>query len=252
MPYLSRIIVFILTFCSSVICIADEPMSVTIDPRVRTLQYFPNEVYLLRGQHGFHTTIQLNADEKIQSIDLGDSSAWNLQANGNIVTLKPITDNAETNMTIHTDKRLYLFQLTTPPLKRDENDVPIFVSAKEALFLLQFTYPQTRIKLGESRLTAAGGLVIPPSKVRNAYYTARGDHTVLPRAVYDDGQFTYLDFTGIQPLPAVFSVDKKRNESVINKRLTNEWLVIEGVHRQYTLRHGNQIASIFNDVTIHR
>lgn len=250
MNYLPKMILLV-TILSTVISKAEE-FNTVMDPRVRTLSYLPNEIYTLRGLHGFHTTVQLNVDEVIQSVDLGDSSAWNLQVNGNIVTLKPITDKAETNMTIYTDKRLYLFQLTTPLLQRDENGVPIFSSAQDALFLLKFTYPKTTMHLGKPRPATATGLVLPPTKVRNSYYSARGDDTLLPRAVYDDGQFTYLDYSGIQPIPAIYSVDKKRHEYVVNRRMEGEWVVIEGIARQYTLRHGNQVASLFNDMTLHR
>jgi type IV secretion system protein VirB9 len=252
MHYLIKLSITLLTIFSSSVLIAMESLEMSADPRIRSLQYQPNEVYLLRGLHGFHTTVQLNEDENIQNIDLGDASAWNLNANGNIVTLKPIADNADTNMTIRTDKRLYLFQLTTPTLKRDEAGIPIFAPAKDALFLLRFIYPQTTVHLGQPRSLISAGLIAPPTKVHNRYYTARGDNTVLPRAVYDDGQFTYLDYTGIQAIPAVYTVDKKRRESLVNKRVEGEWVVIEGIARQYTLRHGSQVASVFNDMTIRR
>lgn len=250
MSYLMKIIITILTIFNTPILIAMPEQALSMDPRVRTLQYVPDEVYSLRGLHGFHTTVQLNEDESIQSIDLGDSSAWNLNASGNIVTLKPIADKADTNMTIRTDKRLYLFQLTTPILQRDETGVPIFSPAKDAIFLLRFIYPQTKIFLGQPRATIATGIVTPPTKINNRYYSARGDETVLPRAIYDDGQFTYFDFTGIQPMPTIYTVDKKRRESLVNKRMEGEWIVVENIARQFTLRHGAQVASVFNDMVV--
>jgi len=231
---------------------ASDSLPISIDPRIRTLHYEPNQVYPLSGLHGYHTTVQLNEDEVIQSIDLGDAAAWNVNASGSGVTLKPIADIADTNMTIRTNKRLYLFQLTAPSLQRDENGVPIFIKSKDALFLLRFVYPKTTINLGDPRPAISSGVVNPLSKVHNRFYTARGDDSLLPRAIYDDGKFTYLDYTGIQPLPNIYAVDKKRSESLVNKRMEDEWIVIEGTFRQYTLRHGNQVSSIFNDMTIRK
>lgn len=229
---------------------AVSPAPLSTDSRIRTVTYHPDEVYNLKGLHGYHTTIQLGDDEKIMIIDLGDTSAWTISAGINTVTIKPVADKADTNMTVRTDKRLYLFQLSTPPLQRDQNGVPIFGKSQNAVFLLKFHYPETIMGLGEPRSSIATGIINPPTKVINRFYTARGSKDILPRAVYDDGKFTYFDFTGIQPIPSIFTVDKKRHEYVINKRIEGEWVVFEGVERQFTLRYGNQVASVFNDMTV--
>jgi type IV secretion system protein VirB9 len=231
---------------------ATDPQPLSMDPRVRTMQYQPNEVYTLRGMHGYHTTVQFNEDEVIQNVDLGDSSAWNLSANAHVLTLKPVADHADTNMTVRTDKRLYLFQLTTPTLERDSNGVPIFGKASNAVFLLRFIYPQTTLNLGKPRPAIPTGIISAPTKVQNRFYTARGDNTILPRAVYDDGQFTYFDYSGIQPIPSLYTVGKRRKEYVVNKRMEGEWIVYEGTAKQFTLRHGDQVATVFNDMTVRR
>lgn len=253
MNYLMKILLLFAALTNNIPAFAmSNAQPLSMDPRVRTLQYQPNEVYSLRGLHGYHTTVQLNEDELIQSVDLGDSSAWHLNANSNMLTLKPIADQADTNMTVRTNKRLYLFQLSTSALQRDESGVPIFGKPRDAVFLLKFIYPKNTLTLGKPRPALSEGVTYPPTKVQNRFYTARGDNTLLPRAVYDDGQFTYFDYTGIQPIPSIFTVGKKRKEYMINKRMEGDWVVFEGTARQFTLRHGGQVATVFNDMTVRR
>lgn len=248
---INRLSILLSMMLSSVVWAESYPTPLSTDPRIRTVVYEQDEVYPLRGLHGYQTTIQLSLDEQIDSIDLGDTSAWNVNAGVNSVSLKPVADYADTNMTIRTNKRLYLFQLTTPPLKRDENGVPIFSKSTNAVFLLKFSYSQPIIALGETR-SVATGLTVPPTKVMNRFYTARGDETILPRAVYDDGKFTYFDYSGIQPIPTLYTVNKRKREAIVNKRMEGEWLVYEGVAKQFTLRNGSQVASVFNDMTVKR
>lgn len=228
-----------------------RPTPFSTDPRVQSVRYQENQIYLLQGAHLYNTTIQLNPDERIETIDLGDSSAWTVNAGVNSLTLKPRVDFADTNMTIRTDKRLYLFQLTTTPLRRDSDGVPIFEKPKNAVYLLRFDYQQPIWSLGETR-TSSLGIVMPPTKVKNSYYSARGDETLLPRAVYDDGKFTYFDYTNIMPIPQIYSVNSSRRESILNKRMEEGWVVVESLAKQFTLRYGEQTASVFNDITIAR
>jgi type IV secretion system protein VirB9 len=246
----AKSILFLIMTLSMPLMAAVNPTPLSSDTRIRTVIYQENDVFNLRGLHGYQTTVQLGNDETIESIDLGDTSAWTLSAGVRSVTLKPVADNADTNMTIRTTKRLYLFQLSTPLLRRDAQGIPLFSKPKDAVFLLKFTYPESITTLGETRTSVLAGLSNPPTKVINRFYTARGDETILPRAVYDDGQFTYFDFSGIQPLPTLYTVDKRRREYMVNKRMEGHWLVYEGAARQYTLRYGDQVASIFNDMTV--
>ena len=71
---------------------------------------------------------------------------------------------------------------------------------------------------------------------------------IVPIKVFDDGQFTYFEFkdkSGINP--AIFSVDSNGLESIVNFRIINQYIAVEGVNAVYTLRYGNATACVFNE-----
>ena len=59
-----------------------------------------------------------------------------------------------------------------------------------------------------------------------------------PLWVFDDGLKTFMKFTG--DIPAIFIVDAKRRESLVNYRREADYIVIDKVSRQWTLRFGTE------------
>ena len=47
-------------------------------------------------------------------------------------------------------------------------------------------------------------------------------------------------------LPAVFLVDKDKQESVVNYRIEGPYVVIERIGTQFSLRHGSDVACVHN------
>ena len=74
----------------------------------------------------------------------------------------------------------------------------------------------------------------------------------MPVHVFDDGQFTYLQLRLGQTVPAVFAVDNAAGqESVVNTRTEGDYLVIQQLAPQFTLRQGEfHVASIFNNAMV--
>lgn len=221
-----------------------EPRALLADHRVRTVIYQKDEVIKFTGHYGYQSAIEFAPDEEIRTISMGDSTSWMLNPSGNRLFLKPLSQDATTNMTLLTDKRTYLFELHA----REAADI----DDKEMTFVLRFLYGDTD---GTQALTNyLDSVPIPnpaaePGKY-NFRYTISGDETVAPIKIFDDGEFTYFEFRGKNTeIPAFFLVDKDGNESLINYRTRGNYIVVERVAPKFTLRHGNSIVCVFNEMT---
>ncbi len=113
-----------------------SPKAGPVDSRIRTVIYSPRDVTEIRGHYGYQTLIEFNKDETITNIALGDSLAWYVNPNetGNLLFVKPVEDNATTNLTVVTDKRTYHFELNASSAKSSH--------AKNMAFHVQFKYPE--------------------------------------------------------------------------------------------------------------
>lgn len=218
-----------------------EPRAIATDSRIRTVRYSGNEVYQFIGHYTYHSIIEFETDEEIQTVSVGDSLAWLLNPSGNRLFLKPIEQNATTNMSVLTNKRSYLFELHADEASdiRDPNLV----------FVLRFIYPQNDASGG---VEFTGFDPLPDLQAEahkyNFSYTLRGVDTIAPVRVFDDGEFTYFQFrSNNSEVPAVFRVDHDGSEELINFRQRGDYLVVELVASQFTLRRGASIVCVYNE-----
>jgi type IV secretion system protein VirB9 len=229
-----RFLILFSIVCFTGIAVAETiPQSYPSDPHIQMVNYDPNQVYRVMGMPGYTTAIAFSNDESILSVNIGDSSAWLVNVQNNIVNLKPVSTNPDTNMNVVTSRGTYQFFLTATALPHDHKATP------RIIYLLRFRYPETR---NITTTTNNTGFC-------NTHYSARGDKTVAPLNVYDDNRFTYFNFGGRKDIPALFLVDPQGNESVVNYHLQGNYVVVETTGKQFTLRKGTQVASIFNEAT---
>lgn len=121
-------------------------------------------------------------------------------------------------------------------------------NANTSTYVVRFIYPDEE----KARMLREETAMLNLSKDPNAYnwhYSYSGDKTILPLHVFDDGTFTYMQLRPNQAIPAVFAVDNTRGEeSVVNTRKQGDYLVIERIAPQFTLRNGQYaVVSVFND-----
>ena len=219
------------------------PRPIATDNRIQTVRYSENEVYKFTGHYGFQTIIELAPDEEVVTVSLGDSIAWLINPVGSRLFLKPVEQDALTNMTLITNKRIYQFELHA---EETEN-----IRDKNMLFVLRFLYPED----DSNEYTSYGGEEALPdltdSEVRaklNFKYSIVGPDTIEPIRIFDDGEFTYFEFKNINAeLPAFFAVDSAGNESLVNFRKVGNYIIVEHVNARYTLRHGTDVLCVFND-----
>lgn len=222
-----------------------ESRPLPVDHRVRTVMYQPDEVYKFTGHYRYQTSIEFGRDEEIKTISMGDSTAWMVNPSGYRLFLKPVEQDATTNMTLITNKRTYLFELHAS--ETDDINDPNMV------FVMRFVYSDG----GDSQTLSRYLDSAPEPDLENdgakfnRDYTMSGSEEIAPIRIFDDGEFTFFQFRDKNAeVPAFFWVDEQGNDNILNYRTRGNYIVVERVVNRYTLRHGNNIVCVFNEARI--
>jgi type IV secretion system protein VirB9 len=228
--------VLVLSCLSAGISIAaSNPHRIAADSHIKVVQYDPNNVVLLNGQYGYQTQITFAPNEVVQNVSLGDSIAWQAVPVGNNLFIKPIA-SSKTNMTVLTNANSYNFQLDS----QQQDGTPTYK--------LQFVYSQGGFNSsGQSNAVAT----FDPDKL-NWKYSYTGDASIAPISMFDNGQFTFFKFKdgGASRMPSVFIVDQHRNETLVNYHMQGGYLVVNSISKQFTLRDGETVATVYNNLAI--
>ncbi|MBI1302058.1 MAG: P-type conjugative transfer protein VirB9 [Alphaproteobacteria bacterium] len=218
-----------------------KPKAGKKDARIKTYLYEDDQVYRFKGHYGFSTVIEFSPRESVDSVSMGDSKAWQVvrSEKKNILFIKPLLKNAETNMTVLTSRRIYSFELSAGNAPSHEYD--------NLAFRIKFDYPEDREKKKDEKEK------YDPFKDRgdedfNFSYSYAGSNRLKPIRAFDDGTFTYLRFRNFGKSPAVFAVNEKGRESLVNFTMKDDYMVISSINAQFTLRDGDTATCIFNDL----
>lgn len=226
-----------------------EPLAV--DSRLRVIVYNPNDVFMFKGFYGYESSIVFAGDETVDTITMGDSVAWQVVPNGNRIFLKPVENNATTNMTVITNRRVYHFELHA--------DHATDINDPEMIFAMKFIYSDDANNSSAVQFFSdedpdeelESDKTTKKKENLNYNYTISGPEFITPVKVFDDGKQTYFKFSDkYAELPAIFVVFDDNSEGLVNYRMQGEYLVIERLAPRYTLRVGNDIGCVFNEKLI--
>lgn len=225
------------------------------DPRVRVVAYSPHNVVKVTAFYGVSTHIQFSSSETIKDVAIGDELAWDVSPRGNNLYLKPRAEHADTNLTIVTNKRTYQFILVVQALPRKDKNA---WSNPNLVFSLSFRYgdeEQANREL-KAKLEAQQAMQqdikqklqgVPEKLPHNMDYWVAGDASVSPTSAYDDGRFVYLTFSSNRDMPAVYEVDARGKESLVNTNvISGNTITIQRMVPQVILRKGDWVASVIN------
>jgi type IV secretion system protein VirB9 len=243
---MKRVVIVIMCCIYSFAWAASSPKNMSTDSRIKTLAYHPDQVYEITTAFGIASTVEFEEGEEVVSAAFGDPAAWQFVALPRSFNIKPVMWEADTNLTVWTNKRLYLFNLrVTPPILNDMGEVQKYGDSRNLLFLLRFTYPNYSEKISFNSMDPENSSEI---SCKNKDYTRYGSRAIVPKFVCDDDQFTYFYFSPKQDRPAIFLVDEEGYEHVINTRQEGDYQVVERLGKQFSLRHGRRVASVFNEI----
>jgi type IV secretion system protein VirB9 len=219
----------------------------TSDSRVRQVPYRQDEVVRINAQRGFATHIALNPHERILVVAPGDRDGWQVVANkgDHDVYLKPQLAAHDSNLEIRTDRRSYSFDLVVLPLKaRFGND--------KEMYRVTFTYPdemQAKTQADAEQAVVQARLAQPPV-LRNARYSMQvmpQSDDIAPSAAWDDGRFTYIRIPNNRRIPAIFRVAEDDTESVVDRHMVGDLVVVHEVAKRFVLRLGDEVVGLWND-----
>lgn len=242
---LGIIITLAIFFTASTAFAIRESRPTPVDSRIRVMVYNPDDVFKFTGYYGYQASIELASDEEVISISMGDTTSWQIVPAGHRIFIKPMEPEATTNLTLITNKRTYFFELYA----EETTDI----RDPGMVFNVKFIYPdeedEDHIRTFSKTNTKGPDLNHPEHF--NFYYSISGNEEIAPIKIFDDGEFTYLQFRDKNnEIPAIFAVDDELMESMVNFRLdpnNSNLVVVEQVFKKLTLRAGKKIVCVFNE-----
>lgn len=197
------------------------------DGHIQSVPYQADQVVRLQGALGWQIMLEFAPDERIENVSIGDALAWQVTPNKKArnLFLKPLVKNAATNMTVVTDKRRYAFSLETRP------------RAVSIPWVVRFDYPRELVEVIDEP-------PLPPALPLNFAYGITGDPSLRPSRVWDDGLMTYFEFSPDKAIPAIFAGGPGKDESMVNSSARGRVLVVQQTGARFTLRTGNQVATV--------
>lgn len=241
---------------------AQAPQALPTDPRVKQLIYQKDNVYKLDLYLKAITSIQFEKDEVVKAILVGDSASWEIirLQRGNVISIKPLIADTVTNMTMYTDKRVYTFELhAVGEISADSGNL------LKQNYRSTFIYPpeetKKKVTKGKKKTQKKGSKNKKRAKKannlfmvdENTYaslmdikYFVAGQSRFVPLNVYDNGRQTFFTLPKFASRPAIFKVDDKGNESLVNSRSRGNVVIVDSVSNFWTLRIGDEAICVSN------
>lgn len=250
-------ILCLLLFLSGKVLALDIPKRGEADSRIRFVDYKSDDVVQLVSHYGYSTHVELNPNETIQKIALGDKKAWDIAPVDNHLFIKAIEDKALTNMTVLTNRRAYNFVLYAHNSRSG-------AKANDMMFQIKFNYPEDELQKEKRRIEAKElsekiEISDRENENKNWDYWAKGSDEITPNTAYDDGRFTYFTFDSNKDMPAIYISNKAENEdededdvkleSLVNTHIDpkqKNTIVINKLASHFVLRKGRYVVCVFN------
>lgn len=200
-----------------------RPIPGTGDPRLQTIAYNPDQIVQLAIATGYQLMVNFAPGERVETIAVGDSSAWQVTTNkrGDFLFIKALGDGRTTNMTVVTDARVYMFEL-----------IPSTPYASEQAFSLRFTY--------DDEETAAKA---EPAPIVQYRYRIAGARAIRPSRVAQEGENVVVEWPEAVALPAIFRIEEDGKETLVNSIIEKGRFTIAGLPKKLIFRLDRQVAS---------
>lgn len=192
------------------------------DPHIQTVIYDDQQVVSLSVAMGYALTVEMALDERVENVAVGNAGAWQVTANKSAdrVFVKPLQMAPGTNMSIVTDSRTYIFELSV-----------VSAPSAETPFLLRLLHPVPA--LAETGETG--------SAAKSAAYVYKGPKSLKPQSAQDDGHTTTIVWGEGVLLPAVYAVQAGGgDEALVNGMVRDGKFVIDGVAARFVFRRGDE------------
>lgn len=243
------------------------PHAGVLDTRMRYVPYDPGQVVHLSTEVNATLVVGFSDKEKVSAVAETDTTHLSAAPKGNYLFFRPTAALPLQPVVVLTTlpdgkMRRYVFEVetvTTPSMGNGTASV---------YYSVQFTYPldnavtdaakaaaaeDARLKAAQAAQqaqvqTALQKPVADPKadQVRNWRYVARGDRSLTPIAVFDNGYSTVFRFPENERIPAIFVVEPDGKEATAPYSVTGGYAQVGMTAREFRLRDGDTVLEVFN------
>lgn len=222
------------------------------DAMIVEFTYHPRSVYEIRTRSGMFTSLQVPAGEKILGFYLSDTVFWKflVAKDGSRVFVRPSEPGRYNSGTMVTDKRVYelafrSFETAEPYWYQRVQWVPeddrfpgwgVYADPADAL-----VQPEG----GKVALTKPADGEAPRDwsvdlSKANFGYRVTGNQPFAPKIVLDDGVFTYMQFSDLQDMPAIFAFDEREDDTrLVDYVVRGNHIIVHRVAKGFLLKLGD-------------
>ena len=208
---------------------------------IREVTATDRNVIPLNTRLRYTTMIVLPEGDEILDVICGDRDFWVVSAVQNVAHVKPAKENAETNLNLVTARGTIYSFLLKEKSGTGQPDLKIYVNANESTSNGRPKYYSAAdVEKLNTELTEARNAIVKteqhakeavaaatqeyPSKLKFTYGTPKYERPFYVRAIWNDGQFTYVK-TDARELPALYEL-KDGKPAVVNFQVRGGTYVI--------------------------
>ena len=195
------------------------PVPGTDDPRLQTLVQPQGQRARLVAFPGASLTLILRRGERVQRVTLSDNSAFHVALTGDndSVSITPLRAGAAATMAIETNDGRHEFDLETGRGLAAAYVVRLVGEAPQV---------QQDVQSGSQ----------PDLASMAGQYRLKGDRSLLPERIADDGAKTYIAWNEGQALPAVLGIGATGQEEVVPGYMRHGLFTIDRVYSELVFR----------------
>jgi type IV secretion system protein VirB9 len=221
-----KLVALMILLVADVALAQTEAPQPTDDPRVQVASYIVGETLELRTSAEAVQTVLLPSEERIQTVLLGDPSAYSVtvSAKGDSFSLRQLRATIGSSLAVRSDKRLYQFMAA-----------PAYGLPAPYFVLLTF--------LEKGNDLAARQMPAAQSPESSTTYKVTGNRDVRPTSIRDDGARTYIQWGLSQAIPAVFAVDREGHEEIVNGYMRGAEFTVDRVYEKLIFRIENATST---------
>ncbi len=213
---MTRLICLLAWILPSALAAQIVPQPSAENPRIQSVRWMPNEEVLLTTLPKTGLTVMLEPGEQVERVSVENQSVLDIRVSPELdsMLILPLVDQLASGFLVQTDRRDYRFTV--------RSDTSLL-----AAYLVKFDFGSAQTGALETAPKATG---------EQWFYSFKGDRSVRPEQVSDDGLRTRIVFGTDQALPAVFAIGPTGKEEVVNGYMRGGIFVIDRVHSELVFR----------------
>lgn len=205
------------------------------DSRVETFLYESGKSYVLRASLDGMVTVIFAPGEVVEQVVLGDPASFDASVapQGDSLILRTLRPVRQTRLAVRSNLRNYDFDVQVGP----PNDVA---------YAVRFGFmapPAPQPPPMPMALAMPMPAIQNPAAASGSSYKFKGNKTLRPKAVREDGSRTYIEWSPDQALPAVFALNSIGEEETVDGYMRGDLFTIDRVHDRLVFRLGKAMAS---------